>query len=111
MHFQGTSPKVQKGDNMEPKRLQKFLAECGIASRRKCEELILEGKVKVNGNVVTELGTKVVPGQDIVTYDGKEKEVMGAICVLSTITYFNRINCIISDSIYWIYFLYKHEYL
>lgn len=57
---------------MEPKRLQKFLAECGIASRRKCEELILEGKIKVNGEVVTELGTKVVPGKDIVTYDGKE---------------------------------------
>ena len=33
---------------MEPKRLQKFLAECGIASRRKCEELILDGKIKVN---------------------------------------------------------------
>lgn len=57
---------------MEEKRLQKFLAECGIASRRKCEELILEGKVKVNGEVVTELGTKIVPGEDIVTFDGKE---------------------------------------
>lgn len=45
---------------MEQKiRLQKYLADCGIASRRKCEEYILEGKVKVNGKVVTELGTKV----------------------------------------------------
>ena len=40
-------------------RLQKFMASCGIASRRKCEELILSGKVKVNGVVVTELGVKV----------------------------------------------------
>ena len=40
-------------------RLQKYLSSCGIASRRKSEELILAGKVKVNGQVVTELGTKV----------------------------------------------------
>ena len=40
-------------------RLQKVIAEAGVASRRKAEELILEGKVKVNGKVVTELGTKV----------------------------------------------------
>ena len=40
-------------------RLQKVIAQAGIASRRKAEELITEGKVKVNGNIVTELGTKV----------------------------------------------------
>lgn len=40
-------------------RLQKYLSSCGIASRRKSEELILAGKVKVNGKIVTELGTKV----------------------------------------------------
>ena len=57
---------------MEQVRLQKFLAECGIASRRKCEELIVEGKVKVNGIVVTELGSKITPGEDVVTFDGKE---------------------------------------
>ena len=44
---------------MEEIRLQKHLADAGIASRRKCEEYILQGKVKVNGIVVTELGTKV----------------------------------------------------
>ena len=44
---------------MEEMRLQKYLAECGVASRRKCEQYILDGKVKVNGNIVTELGTKV----------------------------------------------------
>ena len=52
-------------------RLQKYLADCGIASRRKCEELILDGKVEVNGEVVTTLGTKVEDG-DIVKYNGKE---------------------------------------
>ncbi len=55
-------------------RLQKFLAECGIASRRKCEELILEGKVKVNGIVVTQLGQKVNINKDEVTYNGKKVE-------------------------------------
>ena len=52
-------------------RLQKFLASSGVASRRKCEELILEGKVSVNGTVVTELGTKINPDVDKVTYCGK----------------------------------------
>lgn len=52
-------------------RLQKYMASCGIASRRKCEEIILSGKVKVNGVVVNELGTKVNPGDDKVEYDGK----------------------------------------
>ena len=53
-------------------RLQKYLATSGIASRRKSEELILEGKVKVNGKVVTELGTKINPEKDVIEYDGKE---------------------------------------
>lgn len=53
-------------------RLQKVLANSGIASRRQCEELILQGKVKVNGNVVTELGTKVDKDQDIIEYNGKQ---------------------------------------
>lgn len=56
-------------DNKE--RLQKYLANCGIASRRKCEELILEGKVSVNGNIVQELGTKIAPNVDKVEYCGK----------------------------------------
>lgn len=50
-------------------RLQKYLAQCNIASRRAAEKLILDGRVKVNGKVVTELGTKVMPG-DVVEYDG-----------------------------------------
>ena len=52
-------------------RLQKYLASCGIASRRKCEEYILQGKVQVNGEVVTELGTKINPNKDIVKFNGK----------------------------------------
>ncbi len=52
-------------------RLQKYLASCGIASRRKCEEYILQGKVQVNGKVVTELGTKINPDKDTVRFDGK----------------------------------------
>ncbi len=53
-------------------RLQKFLANSGIASRRKCEELILEGKVSVNGKVISELGTKVNPDVDKIEYCGKQ---------------------------------------
>ena len=55
---------------MEQIRLQKYLAEAGIASRRKCEELILDGKIEVNGKIVTELGTKVSE-TDKVKYNGK----------------------------------------
>ncbi len=55
---------------MEEVRLQKYLAECGIASRRKCEEYITDGLVKVNGHIA-ELGTKVKPDVDKVEYDGR----------------------------------------
>ena len=55
---------------MEEERLQKYLASAGIASRRKCEELILQGKIEVNGKVVTELGTKVNE-KDIIKYNGR----------------------------------------
>ncbi len=56
---------------MEEIRLQKYIAECGIASRRKAEELILEGKIRVNGIIITELGTKINPSKDIVEYNNK----------------------------------------
>lgn len=55
-------------------RLQKYLANNGIAARRKCEEFILDGRVKVNGKVVTELGTKINPDKDIIEFDGKKVE-------------------------------------
>ena len=51
-------------------RLQKFLAEAGVASRRACELVIAEGRVRVNGKAVTLLGTKVNPDRDEVTVDG-----------------------------------------
>lgn len=53
-------------------RLQKYMASCGIASRRKCEELILKGLVKVNGDIITELGFKVNPEKDKILYNNKE---------------------------------------
>jgi len=52
-------------------RLQKYLASAGVASRRKSEEFIKAGKIKVNGQVVTELGTKINPDVDEVEYNGK----------------------------------------
>lgn len=61
-------------EKMEPIRLQKFLASNGIASRRKCEELIRQGKITVNGKVVTQLGTKVNPDTDQILYNGKKIE-------------------------------------
>lgn len=56
---------------MTAERLQKILAAAGVASRRAAEEMILEGRVTVNGNVVTELGTKADPAVDHVKVDGK----------------------------------------
>ena len=54
----------------EEMRLQKYLAMCNVASRRACEKLITDGRIKVNGKVITTLGTKVMPG-DTVEYDGQ----------------------------------------
>lgn len=50
-------------------RLQKYMAACGVASRRKCEEIILQDRVKVNGEIVNELGFKVDPEIDKVYVD------------------------------------------
>ena len=52
-------------------RLQKYLANCGVASRRKCEEYIIQGKVKVNGETITQLGIKINPEKDIVEFENK----------------------------------------
>jgi len=59
---------------MEEIRLQKYLANQGICSRRKAEEYILDGKVKVNGKIVTELGTKIIIGEDIIEFQDKVVE-------------------------------------
>lgn len=57
---------------MEEVRLQKFLSNHGICSRRKAEELILNGLIKVNGEVVTQLGKKIDPEKDEVIYKGNK---------------------------------------
>ena len=56
-------------------RLQKFLADAGVASRRASEQLILAGRVQVNGQSVTQLGSKVDPDHDKVSVDGKPVRV------------------------------------
>lgn len=57
---------------MVEERLQKYIARCGIASRRKAEELILQGNVKVNGLIVKELGSKIDPEKDVVEVYNKK---------------------------------------
>jgi 23S rRNA pseudouridine2605 synthase len=56
-------------------RLNKFLAHAGVGSRRHCEELIVRGRVTVDGQVVRELGTKVEPGEQAVAVDGQPLQV------------------------------------
>jgi 23S rRNA pseudouridine2605 synthase len=51
-------------------RLNRFLAGAGVASRRQCDVLIREGRISVNGALITELGTRVTPGRDRVELDG-----------------------------------------
>ena len=58
-------------DEPRGERLQKILAAAGIASRRKAEEIILEGRVQVNGTTITELGTKHDASRDHIRVDGK----------------------------------------
>jgi 23S rRNA pseudouridine2605 synthase len=63
------NPKPRPPAKLE--RLQKILAQAGVSSRRKAEELIEQGRVQVNGTVVTELGTKADAGRDHIRVDGK----------------------------------------
>ena len=56
-------------------RLQKVLSRAGVASRRKAEEIILQGRVTVNGKVVTRLGTKVDPERDEIRVDGERVQI------------------------------------
>jgi 23S rRNA pseudouridine2605 synthase len=67
-------PKPSEIDSQEApsgERLQKILAQAGIASRRKAEEIILEGRVQVNGETITTLGTRHDPTRDHIRVDGK----------------------------------------
>ena len=65
------TPKSESNDEPRGDRLQKILAQAGIASRRKAEELILEGRVQVNGAVVNTLGTRHDATRDHIRVDGK----------------------------------------
>lgn len=64
-----SSTQQNKSDTLT--RLNRYLAECGIASRRKADALITEGAVKLNGKVVYELGVKIDPTQDQITVKGR----------------------------------------
>lgn len=55
-----------------PVRLQKFLASAGIASRRKAEEYIAAGRVRVDGKINTAMGQQIIPGKNLVHFDNKE---------------------------------------
>lgn len=61
----GASPSAGESDEGTAERLQKFMAATGVGSRRHCEELILAGRVEVDGKTITKLGTKVSPGQEV----------------------------------------------
>lgn len=58
------------GEDPQGVRLQKALAAAGVASRRVCEQYIVEGRIRVNGEVVTELGTRIDPDADRIDVDG-----------------------------------------
>ena len=66
-------PETKKKNEEEPRgdRLQKILAQAGVASRRAAEQIILDGRVEVNGQTVTELGTRADPSRDHIRVDGK----------------------------------------
>jgi 23S rRNA pseudouridine2605 synthase len=65
------SQKLGSQNGGTPQRLQKIIAAAGLASRRKAEEIILDGRVQVNGQVITELGAKADPERDHIRVDGK----------------------------------------
>ena len=60
---------MNRSKNTQAERLQKVMAHAGIGSRRACEEIILQGRVRVNGQIVTELGTRVNPRADEIIVD------------------------------------------
>lgn len=67
---------------MTQNRIQKIIAQAGIASRRKAEEMIQEGRVRINGKVITELGIKADPTVDRIEVDGKQLEGESLITIL-----------------------------
>lgn len=71
----------EKANSTEPIRLNKFLANSGICSRRNADKLISEGRVKVNGEVITTMGVEITR-QDVVEYDGKTVSIEPRVYVL-----------------------------
>ena len=67
-------PRAHNHDN-EGIRLQKLLAQAGFGSRRKCEEIITDGRVEIDGELITELGTRVDPKRQEVRVDGSRVRV------------------------------------
>lgn len=72
MNSQNLVKKILRSDRL---RLQKYMAHCGVASRRKSEEIIKAGLVEVNGEIVSEMGIKIDPEKDTVRVDGKPIEL------------------------------------
>ena len=74
----GTSEGPQETAEIAGVRLQKVLAQAGVASRRRCEQLMSDGKVEVDGQVVTQLGARVDPETAVIRVDGKRVPVAAA---------------------------------
>src|SRR5690606_28528026 len=68
---QRRSVRSPEGDVADGVRLQKFLSQAGVASRRAAEQLMVDGRVRVNGESATELGMRVDPERDVVEVDGR----------------------------------------
>ncbi len=64
--------RTKKPEPAAPIRINRYLSMCGVASRRKADALVLQGKVEVNGRVLTDVGTKINPARDKVFVDGKQ---------------------------------------
>lgn len=64
-------PQAEQGGAPGPVRLNKYLADHGVGSRRRCDEVILNGEVSINGEVITKLGTRVDPANDRVAVNGR----------------------------------------
>ena len=79
-------------------RLQKVIADCGVTSRRKAEGYILDGRVEVNGRVITELGTKVNPHTDVIQVDGNTLELLAIDKVYIVIGCFPEYNLIFTPN-------------
>ncbi|MEM8888364.1 MAG: pseudouridine synthase [Bacteroidota bacterium] len=76
-----SGPKQDKKP-VEPIRLNRFIAQAGVCSRRDADKLIQAGEIKVNGNVNTEMGTRVHPFNDVIEYKGKRLRVEKFVYIL-----------------------------